>query len=331
VGAGLGKRRALDLATLDPGSLVPPSDRFFIRTGCPVGLPAEVSWTVRVHGLVEEPAALPLESLRRQATDQGLHLLECAGNSKAAHFGFLGVARFKGTPLAPLLERARPRPRATQVLVSGFDEHAVQDPGSMAGASWIFGLERLRGAGAFLATEMNGSPLGLDHGFPVRLVVPGWYGCTAIKWVNEIAFLDADAPATGQMREYAARTHQRLGPGEAPLAREFSPATVDPAATAIRVEKRRAGVNTVYRILGIAWGVPPGPPPADALHIRVGQSSSFVPVERLAEAAGPLVPWSHTFRPSAAGRHSIALRWTVPGVRTRRLDLGYYTREIEVV
>jgi DMSO/TMAO reductase YedYZ molybdopterin-dependent catalytic subunit len=264
--------------------------------------------------------------------------LECAGNSKAAHFGFLSAARWAGAPLWPLLERARPGPRATQVLVSGFDEHDVQDAGSVPGASWIFGLDRLRHSGAFLATLMNGTSLASDHGYPLRLVVPGWYACAAIKWVNEIALLDDGAPATDHMREYAGRTHQVLRAGDSPPAKDFEPATLDPAATAVRVEKRRGrGGRISYRIVGILWGgssealAPSSPTTQDVLHIRMNPGLPFVPAELLAtDAKEPFTLWSHTFRPGAPGRYQIALRYTGPAARTRRLDAGFYTREIEI-
>jgi DMSO/TMAO reductase YedYZ molybdopterin-dependent catalytic subunit len=335
VGEGLGKRRSLDLSSVTPASLVTPSERFFIRTGCPVRRPEPASWKVKVHGLAHQPREISIAQLRAQAVDQGLHLLECAGNSKAAHFGFLSVARWKGAPLWPLVEDARPGPRATQVLVSGYDEHDVQDRGSVPGASWIFALDRLRDAGAFLATAMNGAPLSPDHGSPLRLVVPGWYGCAAIKWVNEIVLLDGEAPATEQMREYAGRTHQTsLGAG-VPLARDFEPATLDPAATAVRVEKRRGhGGKTSYRIVGILWGADAGGRKSipGVLQIRTRPEQPFVPVEQVAtEERGPVRLWSHTFRPEASGRYEIALRLAGPVPRTRRLDVGFYSRAVEIV
>src|SRR5258708_34761447 len=165
----------------------------------------------------------------------------------------MSAARWTGVPLSRLLERARVLPRATQVLVSGFDEHTTLDPGSVPGASWIFGLDQARESGAFLATEMNGAPLSLDHGYPLRLVVPGWYGCTAIKWVNEIALIDDEALATDHMREYAGRTHQDSAgprdrslveagrrPGGPRLARGLHPATPPPARRPRRGEKTAA-------------------------------------------------------------------------------------------
>jgi DMSO/TMAO reductase YedYZ molybdopterin-dependent catalytic subunit len=327
VGAGLGRRRALDLSALSPEALPVPQDRFFIRTGCPDPLPSTASWKVRVRGRVAAPVDLEVEALRREADDQGAHVLECAGNSRGAHFGFMSVARWTGVPLARVLDRVRLLPRATRVLVSGFDQHSTLDPGSVPGASWVFGLDQIRQARAFLATGMNGAPLGPDHGFPLRLVVPGWYGCTAIKWVDEIALVDDDAPATDQMREYAGRTHQdSAGPR---LARDFRPATIDPAALPVRVEMHAAdGGRIAYRIVGLAWG---GVTPPRALAIRFRPDAPFAPVEQIGSGeAGAWTFFSHTFRPPGPGRYRIELAIRDPGIRTRRLDMGYYAREIEI-
>jgi DMSO/TMAO reductase YedYZ molybdopterin-dependent catalytic subunit len=348
VGAGLGQRRALDLSTLTSDTLVTPSENFFIRTGRPDRLPPATAWKVRVHGLVGTRGEIPIDELRQEAAPMGIHVLECAGNSRRAHFGLMSAARWSGVKLERVLERSRPQPRATQVLVSGLDEHSTLDPGSVPGASWIFGLDQIRDAGAFLATEMNGGPLASDHGSPLRLVVPGWYACAAIKWVNEIALLDDEATATDHMREYAGRTHQApAGPRDRrlmeagrrpegpPLARDFQPATIDPAAVPVRVEKRRATGGTIsYRIVGLLWGgsLPAGaPPPARALHIRLNPGLKFVPVEAIESGAAlPWTLWSHTFSPPPAGRYRIELAVKDPAVRTRRLDIGYYAREIEI-
>jgi DMSO/TMAO reductase YedYZ molybdopterin-dependent catalytic subunit len=295
-----------------------------------------------VHGLVKAPLEVPIGELKREAVPMGAHLLECAGNSRAAHFGLMSAARWTGVPLPRLLERARVLPRATQVLVSGFDEHSTLDPGSVPGASWIFGLDQVRESGAFLATEMNGAPLSLDHGYPLRLVVPGWYGCTAIKWVNEIVVVGDEAPATDHMREYAGRTHQDpAGPRDRllietgrrpegpPLAKDFQPATIDPAALPVRVEKLGAGGGRVsYRIVGILWG---GPTPPRALSIRLNPGLGFAPVDEMVSgASSPWILWSHGFRPQAPGRYRIELAVRGSAIRTRRLDTGFYAREIEI-
>jgi DMSO/TMAO reductase YedYZ molybdopterin-dependent catalytic subunit len=342
IGAGLGQRRALDLSTLTPDGLVISPERFFVRTGCPDRLPPAATWAVRAHGLLLRPMDLKVEDLRREAVAQGVHLIECSGNSRGARFGLIGAARWTGVPWTGVIERLRPQARATQVLVSGFDEHSVVDPGSVPGASWIFRLDRIRDTGAFLATEMDGRPLTPDHGFPVRLVVPGWYGCTAIKWVNEIALLDDAAPATDQMHEYAGRTLQdpvgprdptliRAGrrPEGPPLAKDFQPATVDPVALPIRVERLAAGDGSAsYRVVGLLWGglaLPRG------LRIRFNADMPFAPVEEITPAdARTWTLWSHRFASPKPGRYRIEVAVADPGVRTRRLDSGYYTREIEI-
>jgi DMSO/TMAO reductase YedYZ molybdopterin-dependent catalytic subunit len=329
VGAGLGQRRALDLSTLSPETLLTPQDRFFVRTGCPDRLPATSSWRVRLHGLVDTPVEIPIEQLNREASDRGTHLLECAGNSRAAHFGFMSAATWTGVPLERVLKRAAISPRATQVLVSGFDEHSVLDSGSSPGASWVFGLDQIREAGAFLATEMNGAPLGRDHGYPLRLVVPGWYGCTAIKWVNEITLVDDDAAATDHMREYAGRTHQD-GANPPRRARNFQPATIDPAAVPVRVEKLGApGGRISYRVVGISWG---GRAPARALFIRLNPDLAFAPVQQVGSGPGRTwILWSHSFPPPAPGRYRIELAVRETAARTRRLDAGFYARDMEII
>lgn len=341
-GAGLGRRRALDLSTLSPATLLTPQDRFFIRTGCPDQLPSTISWKIRVHGLVEAPLEVPIAELIREAVPMGAHLLECAGNSRAAHFGLMSAARWTGVPVERLLKRVSLHPRAARALVSGFDEHSTLDPGSVPGASWIFALDQLRESGAFLATEMNGAPLSFDHGYPLRLVVPGWYACTAIKWVNEIALVDDEAPATDHMREYAGRTHQDLAgprdrspvqagrrPEGPPLARDFQPAIIDPAALPVRVERLGTpGGQVSYRIVGILWG---GRTPPPSLGIRLDPDQAFVPVAEIGSGAeSPWILWSHVFPPQAPGRYRIELAVSGPAVRTRRLDAGFYGREIEI-
>jgi DMSO/TMAO reductase YedYZ molybdopterin-dependent catalytic subunit len=328
VGAGLGQRRAVDLSTLSAESLLTPQERFFVRTGCPDRLPATSAWTVRLRGLVETPVELGMDELRREAAPMGAHLLECAGNSRAAHFGFISAASWTGVPLERVLKRVALSPRATQVLVSGFDEHSTLDPGSMPGASWIFDLDQLRDSGAFLATGMNGASLGRDHGYPLRLVVPGWYGCTAIKWVNEITLVDDDAPATDHMREYAGRTHQD-GANPPRRARNFQPATIDPAAVPVRVEKLGApGGRISYRIVGISWG---GRAPARALFIRLNPDLAFAPVQDVGSGAERTwTLWSHSFPPPAPGRYRIELAVRETAARTRRLDAGFYARDMEI-
>ena len=159
------------------------------------------------------------------------------------------------------------------MLVSGFDLYKEESMTSTPPAAWIFSPDQLYSANAFLATKMNGQPLVADHGAPVRLVVPGWYGCIWIKWVNQIDFVSNDAPATSQMEEYASRTMQTGVPS---LARDYQPASIDAAAMPTRIEKWLVGGKITYRVKGIQWG---GLSPPPAMKIRFNPTEEFVPVE----------------------------------------------------
>ena len=129
--------------------------------------------------------------------------------------------------------------------------------------------------GETVAQRLEKGALPLDHGFPVRLIAPGWYGCANAKWVDAITFVDDDTVATRQMREFAGRTHQQDTPS---LARDFAPATMDLAAMPVRVEKQRIGGRLGYRIVGIAWG---GDRRIDRLQIRLGMGAPATPIRDL--------------------------------------------------
>ncbi len=251
VGSGLGGRLLLDLSTLTPETLVTPNDKFFIRTRYPDQLHYDAPWTISVRGLVEQPTELSLSELMRGEVSMGAHLIECAGNTANGRFGLISTARWSGIPMAEVLDGIKILPQATRVIISGFDQHSRSHPGSVAGASWIFSFEQLQTANAFLATHMNGVPLPKDHGHPVRLVMPGWYGCTCIKWVNRIVPVDDTALATGHMREYARRTHQV---GKPKLAKDFKPALIDVAAMPIRVEQCGALRGNCFIASSVSFG-----------------------------------------------------------------------------
>jgi DMSO/TMAO reductase YedYZ molybdopterin-dependent catalytic subunit len=256
----------------------------------------------------------------------GTRLIECAGNNNPANFGLMSAARWAGVPLGQVLERAAPLPRATRVLVSGMDPAPGRARSSEPGASWIFSLAEIDRWQPFLATEMNGAPLAAAHGAPLRLLVPRWYGCASIKWVDEIQLLDDSAPATPQMREFARRTHQD---GIPERASDYRPACVDLAAMPVRVEKWLVEGSISYRVVGVVWG---GERPTDELRIGFGADDALQPLRVCPAPADNdgWSLWSYRWRPRAPGRYSIVLRSADPTIATRRLDLYYYARVVAV-
>jgi DMSO/TMAO reductase YedYZ molybdopterin-dependent catalytic subunit len=338
LGSGLDARLFTDLSTIStasPGSprspdraqtLVTPSDRFYVRTACPSAVNDVTHWTIPIGGLVQSPSALTLAAVDRLASRVGPFVMECAGNADPANYGLISAAEWEGAPMGAVLDRVRPSASAHRVLVSGID-----DPGpsrtSIPGASWVFArgdLDR-----ALLVRRMNGVPLSRDHGSPVRLLVPGWYGCACIKWVNRIDLVADEAPATTQMQEFAARTHQD---GQPALAGDYSPAVIDTAAMPVRLEKwvfGGRGGRIVYRVIGIIWG---GAKPTSALSIRFRTAGPWVRVDDCPLPASTLTwsVWTHSWQPQSPGRYQIVLRVEDPSIRTRRLDLFFYVRDVEI-
>jgi DMSO/TMAO reductase YedYZ molybdopterin-dependent catalytic subunit len=327
-GSGLNGRLYTDLSTLTPSDLVIPNDRYFIRTRYPDLLDPGAPWRIAVDGRVKAPLSLTLEMLApKLRSSLGPYVMECSGNGAFAAFGMLSAARWSGVPMTDVLAMIGVRTPATRVLISWFDRYAQPQPGlSTPGASWIFTFAELERAGAFLATGMNGVPLPLDHGFPIRLMVPNWYGCACIKWVDAITLVDDDAPATPQMQEFASRTHQDGVPA---LARDYRPATIEQAAMPVRVERWRVNGKTVYRVVGIMWG---GSRVTDRLTIRFAPGQPYVPIDVCPKPRTnqTWTIWSHAWRPGGPGAYTIGLGIDDPSIPAGRLAAGYYERAVRI-
>jgi DMSO/TMAO reductase YedYZ molybdopterin-dependent catalytic subunit len=173
---------------------------------------------------------------------------------------------------------------------------------------------------------MNGEPLPSDHGAPVRLVVPGWYGCAWIKWVDRIRLVGREEPATSQMKEFAGRTHQTARHA---LASDYRAPEIQAAAMPVRVEKRRTPAGLHYRVIGIAWG---GDGALDRLAIRFGADDHWQPVSLCGPRprTGLWRLWEFRWLPRSAGLYDIALRVPDPSIPQRRLDSGYYLRQVRI-
>lgn len=324
IGTGLDARLFSDLSGLCAEQLLTPTEKFYVRTTASELLDLSMPWMINVSGLVEEPVRLRSDELQKSAKPMGMHLMECSGNTRATRFSLLSVAEWRGVPISDLFA-SRIKPRTNRVMVSGFDQYSTRSATSIPGADWIFTLEQLNLAKAFLATDMNGQPLTKDHGAPIRLLVPGWYGCTCIKWVNAITFVDENFGATSQMQEFAARTHQQ---GLPELARDYRPAIIDQAAMPIRVEKWFVDGRIKYRVVGILWG---GSRLVKALEIRFNPEEDYFRVTHFSQTANdPWSFWWHAWTPKTVGTYMIRLRVADPLVETKRLDSGHYIRSVEV-
>ena len=321
---GLDGRLYTDLARLKMNQFVVPTNRFYVRTAASQWVCSTEAASIQTHGS-SSVAELSLSRLLEEEEPQGLHLMECAGNRSRGHFGLMSVAEWSGVAMSTVLHRLQLNDPRKLVLVAGFDGYTRTSLSSICGASWIFRYEHLHDSGAFLALSMNSKPLAPDHGAPARLVLPNWYGCACIKWVNAIMAIDEGAETTTQMKEYSSRTHQN---GVPELARDYEPAVIDPAAMPIRIEQWMVNGKISYRVVGLLWGQING---VESLEIRFTPGGDYVPIEKLGPAAGNAWRfWTHFWRPKERGIHEVRVRVPDPLIRTRRLDAGYYVRKVNV-
>jgi DMSO/TMAO reductase YedYZ molybdopterin-dependent catalytic subunit len=169
----------------------------------------ETEWRLEIGGRVTTPLELGLDELRARPSRTVAVTMECAGNGRALLapralsqpwlMEAVGTAEWTGTPLAPLLEEARLAAEAVEVVFTGLDR-GVQGEVEHAYERSLPVAEAL-GDDLLLAYEINGVPLPPQHGFPLRLVVPGWYGMTHVKWLRSITVVEE--PFRGWQQEVA--------------------------------------------------------------------------------------------------------------------------------
>jgi DMSO/TMAO reductase YedYZ molybdopterin-dependent catalytic subunit len=155
------------------------------------------AWRLEVGGLVESPLSLSLDELRARPAVEVAVTMECAGNGRAhvdPHvvsqpwlLEAVGTARWRGVRVGELLAEAEPRQGAVEALFTGLDRGV--EGGEEQAYERSLSLDVLREGEALLAFEVNGVPLPPQHGFPLRLVVPGWYGMTSVKWLSRITLV----------------------------------------------------------------------------------------------------------------------------------------------
>jgi DMSO/TMAO reductase YedYZ molybdopterin-dependent catalytic subunit len=193
--------------------LTPPGLHYVL---CHYDIPAvdPASWRLRVDGCVERPIELDLEALRSMPSRTVQVTMECAGNGRAELAprpisqpwlsGAVGTAEWTGVPLTDLLREAMPASGALEVAFTGADhgfERGVEQDYERA-----LPLGDALGGDVLVAYEMNGAPLPVQHGFPARLVVPGWYGMAHVKWLVRVRVLDQ--PYDGYQNAVAYRLRQ---------------------------------------------------------------------------------------------------------------------------
>jgi sulfane dehydrogenase subunit SoxC len=241
------------------------------------------AYALTIEGNVSRPLTLSLDDLRSRPAVELEVTMECAGNGRALLpdprplsqpwlAEAVGTGAWTGTPLAPVLTEAGLDDDAVEIVFTGLDRGVEGGEAQQYERSLTI-QEALRGD-LLLAYGLNGGPLLPQHGFPLRLVVPGWYGMAHVKWLTRITAVAEPFAGYQQAQAYRLRRDED-DPGE-PLSRIFPRALMVPPGLASFPERERtlhAGPTTIE---GRAWS---GWAPIDSVEVSVDGGASWAEAE----------------------------------------------------
>jgi DMSO/TMAO reductase YedYZ molybdopterin-dependent catalytic subunit len=208
-----GARRFLDLRTID--GLITPTDRFFFIQHYNKPELDAAAYRLKLTGLVSKPTELSLGDLQSMRSVDVVNGYECSGNSARSVQGLSSNGRFTGVRLRDVLQRAGVIDKAREVVFFGADkgnEDVVfrqQTLKMQQQFARSITLENAMKPEPLLAWALNGQPLRRDHGFPIRVIMPGWYGVANVKWLSEIRLQENRFLGNYQARWY--RTVRAVG------------------------------------------------------------------------------------------------------------------------
>ena len=283
----------------------------------------DASWTVDVDGLVERPMALSMEDLRSRPALTRPVTMECAGNGRALMppraesqpwlLEAVGNSEWTGTPLVPILEEAGIRPDAVALVFTGAD-HGIQG-GVEQDYQWGFSLGDIVRDDVLLAYELNGRPLPPQHGFPVRLLVPDWYGMCSVKWLRGITAIGE--PFDGfQLFSYQIRQDPD-GPGERVTKKAVRALMVPPGFADFPARGRFLDEGLCH-LIGRAWS---GWGHVVRVEISVdgGRTWSDAELGPAPESSSSWRAWSFDWT-ATAGEHELLVRATDEAGNVQPLD-----------
>ena len=237
---------------------VTPNRLFFVRNHFEVPQLSLDDWRLQVEGCVDRPVTWTYEELNALPERSVFATMECAGNGRSflqsqVHgvqwgAGAIGHAEWTGVPLRLILQQAGLKPEAREVVFVGYDQGTEPDHPEVMSFARSLPLAKALDPDTLLAFRMNGELLEPIHGFPVRLLVPGWYGVASVKWLRRIEVIDHAFHGYFQTNKY---TIQRQG------SKGLETQVVGPMALKSEIIRPRSdeilGLGT-NRLFGVAWG-----------------------------------------------------------------------------
>jgi DMSO/TMAO reductase YedYZ molybdopterin-dependent catalytic subunit len=282
-------------------SWLTPNDKFFTVGHYNKPSIAEKDWSLEVAGLVKRPMRFTLQELKARPRQEVIFTLECSGNHGFPWFlGGIGTAKWGGTPLAPILQEAGVLDKGIEVVFFGSDAgqeevRGIKMPQNFARS---MSLADAMNPHNLLCYEMNGVPLPQAHGFPVRLIAPGWYGIANVKWLQRIEVVDTRYMGRFMARDYVTiREEQRHGET---VWTETSVGRALLKSVPAKVTRQ----NGQYHIVGAAWGGP-----IQRVEVQI-DGGPWIPamIDRTEDAEFAWKIWSIDWEKPTAGEHTISSR-----------------------
>jgi len=253
------------------GGVVTPSAQFYVRNHFQIPMLDASAWRLDVRGLVERPLSLSLHDLQNMHSETLVVTLECAGNGRAGfdppiageqwNLGAVSTAEWTGVPLVEVLDRAGIGAKAREVVFRGADSGTVAGRTDDVRYERSLKLDDATGSEALLVHTMNGEMLPVRHGYPLRVVVPDWYGMTSVKWLTEIELIDGEFSGHFQADTYVYEREQ-----DGHVVRE--PVTLQQVRSLIIEPKAdREVTRGELTIRGVAWS---GAAPIARVEVRIG-------------------------------------------------------------
>jgi len=237
----------------DLDSWITPNDEFFVIKHYDEPQMNEADWRLEISGLVDHPMSLTLADLQAREQREETVTLECSGNSAFPfNKGLVSNAVWTGTPLAALLEEAGIQEDGREVVFWGADagEQIWRDVTITEQFARSMSLADAMNPNNLIAIGMNGEPLPALHGFPARLIAPGWYGVANVKWLTRIEVRNSRYQGHFMARDYVTIREEEV---EGETVWTFTSVGRDRLKSApAKVTKS----GDTYEIMGAAWGAP---------------------------------------------------------------------------
>ncbi len=290
-----------------------PVGLHYVLTHYDIPLVDPEGWRLTIAGLVERELSLSLSDLRARPAVETPITMECAGNGRALLAprplsqpwldGAVGTALWRGVPLGQLLAEAGLRDEAVEVVFTGLDR------GVEGGVEQAFARSLPRGEasaeGPLLAYEVNGAPLPPQHGFPLRLVVPGWYGMTNVKWLTSITAVPEPFDGYQQRSAYVLRAREE--DEGVPLSRMLPRALMVPPGVPDFPTRKRSVPRGPVLLEGRAWS---GHGSVEGVDVSAdgGSTWSAATLERDLDSPSAWCKWTFLWEPRAPGEVELRCR-----------------------